>query len=1357
MEKSTILAFIFLMLNTIPIHAQWMNGQAADLVLGQADFTSGMPNAGGTAMSNTLSQPAAVVVDLVNNKMYVSDSQNHRVLRFAYPPGSNQAAEAVLGQIDFMASSDGLSSNELHFPVGLSVDANGHLWVADASNHRVLRFDNAANKANGADADGVLGQPDFDTNSDDTEANGMFEPFDVFADANGTLWVADASNARVLRFDNAANKPNGAAADGVLGQADFTSNTPGTSATLMQFPTSVFVDNNGTLWVADAPNSRVLRFDNATGKPNGAAADGVLGQADFTSDDSGLSAASFSFAIGVFGDELGNIYVADFNNRVLVFSNAVNDPTVTTASYVIGQTDFVSNTTGTTASSLFIEGQLTLPFVDSQNGYLWMPDGANNRVLRYVANGSLSDELKYYVTTDGDDNNDGLSWNNAFASLQKAIEMSEEGNQIWVAQGTYYPTKEQDGTTDNSSAYTFYINKDIQLYGGFAGDETLLTQRPPYETMPTILSADLGIEGDVTDNAYTVIHTQDLSTAFFLDGFFIQDGYSTATSGDLANQIGGGWYNDGQGGTSNPRISNCTFQNNRGNFGGAMYNNGENAGDSSPEYLNCKFIKNNSGATVSSIRGGAIYNNGTDGNSSPTFINCLFVGNALEGSFARGGAIFNESQFSGSASPNIINCTFYGNAAQNGSSTGGAIYNELFFGGTLNCTVSNCIFWNNDDEVVNTNADINFNISYSIFDDGNANGTLILPQHSTDGGNNFDANPLFIDADGTDDLIGTSDDNLRFNFDAPGHNAGNDAVVTASTDIAGDTRILDAAVDMGVYELGCRPIYVNINATSGANNGTTWEDAYINLQDALSATITCDEKVIWVAQGTYLPTANIGGDDSDPHSRENTFEIEESVSVYGGFQGNETALSERDYELYPTILSGNLGEPGVSTDNARYVLFIKNNDNKTFIIDGFNIQDGYSNLGFNQYGGAIYSSFGDGVSDLIVMNCIFKNNYAAERGGAIYLYVEGSKGPLVSDYRGLELINCVFLENDSKNGSALYLRNANTPIAVINAQATNCTFYNNISSVEDINNSVIYIEEGANATSNDLDISNCIFWGNEDEMSRILGNATLNIEHSIIDDGTADGMLMLPADVTDGGNNLDADPLFLDDLNGNLHLSSSSPAINAGDNNAVDATVTQDLAGNERIQNETIDMGAYESAFFPLSVSWLDFVAYRQHKTVLLEWTTANELNNKGFEVEHSKNGRDWLKLDVVSGIGTAQGVQQYHFVHSEPQQGLNYYRLKQGDFDGIYTYSEIRTVFFEKEGNEVSIYPNPTSDVLHIYLESFLENAEVQLIDIFGKVLLQQIVGSQSVLMLNHLPKGVYVLKINHGDTEYVKQMVIQ
>lgn len=358
--------------------AAFANGQRATLVLGHPTFTTRTSGTSATSMKD----PRGIAVDPATGKVFVVDTGNNRVLRFgsSLALASGAAAEAVLGQPDFTSSVDATTATGMRFPASAAIDGAGRLWVADLSNHRVLRFDNAASKANGAAADGVLGQANFTSNTPATSATRMRLPVGVAIDNAGRLWVADTSNHRVLRFDNAASKANGAAADGVLGQVNFTSSELATSATGMLLPHGVAADNNGRLWVIDTDNHRVLRFDSAASKANGAAADGVLGQTNFTSKIFDVSASRFTVPRSAAVDASGRLWLIDENNdRVLRFDNAASKANGAAADGVLGQPDFTSDEVATSQRGLYSPYGVA---IDSANN-IWVADRFNNRAVRF--------------------------------------------------------------------------------------------------------------------------------------------------------------------------------------------------------------------------------------------------------------------------------------------------------------------------------------------------------------------------------------------------------------------------------------------------------------------------------------------------------------------------------------------------------------------------------------------------------------------------------------------------------------------------------------------------------------------------------------------------------------------------------------------------------------------------------------------------------------------------------------------------------------------------------------------------------------------------------------------------------------
>ena len=304
----------------------FMNGQAADLVIGQPDFISNHPNDGGLSASSLFS-PAGLAVDAQGN-LYVSDSFNHRVLEYNAPLTSGMAASMVFGQggsfTTNVSNNGGISANSLFWPEGIALDAQGNLYVADQYNNRVLEYDTPLTTDTTADL--VIGQPDFTTSDSNTTRKGLALPTGVAVDHRGNLYVADSMHSRALEYD--APLTNEPAADRVFGQPDFTSNLPnngGLSASSLYDPSGVALDAREDLYVADTANHRVLVYEHPLASD--AVADRVFGQPDFNSNapNNGLnpSASGLNNPSALTVDALGNLYVADSNNHRVLEYDAV--------------------------------------------------------------------------------------------------------------------------------------------------------------------------------------------------------------------------------------------------------------------------------------------------------------------------------------------------------------------------------------------------------------------------------------------------------------------------------------------------------------------------------------------------------------------------------------------------------------------------------------------------------------------------------------------------------------------------------------------------------------------------------------------------------------------------------------------------------------------------------------------------------------------------------------------------------------------------------------------------------------------------------------------------------------------------
>lgn len=358
------------------------NNAAANLVLGQQDFvTSAFTN---PFTSFRLRVSVSVIVDPVTRKVFVGDGDGDRILRYANASSlvNGAPAEAVFGADSFSDGDGGNTQTRFLDPNALCLDRFGRLWVADPQNNRVLCFEAAAFRGDLPAADLVFGQPNFTTTTSGVTASKMSFPNGVWVDSNDNLWVADSSNNRVLKFSTISNKSSGASADSVIGQANFTTGTAGSGNTGLQFPNSVHVSSSGTLYVSCENAHRVMAFNNAAGLGTNPPASFVYGQPDFATTSSGLTDSKLNSPTGCFVTPDDSLWVTDSsNNRLLRFSSISTKANGAAADGVIGQADFVTGTSGVSSQAFaFPRGTA---FVDA-TGSLWIADRNNNRVLRFA-------------------------------------------------------------------------------------------------------------------------------------------------------------------------------------------------------------------------------------------------------------------------------------------------------------------------------------------------------------------------------------------------------------------------------------------------------------------------------------------------------------------------------------------------------------------------------------------------------------------------------------------------------------------------------------------------------------------------------------------------------------------------------------------------------------------------------------------------------------------------------------------------------------------------------------------------------------------------------------------------------------
>ncbi len=374
-----------------------------------------------------------------------------------------------------------------------------------------------------------------------------------------------------------------------------------------------------------------------------------------------------------------------------------------------------------------------------------------------------------------------------YDTIQAAIDVAVDGDVIIVMPGTYVET--------------------INLRG------KAITLQSSDPTDPNVVLATI-IDGNQAGSVITCNSGEDPNTVII--GFVIRNGY---------NRFGGGVYNA----SSSPTISSCTISGNAADYfgggsGGGMYNS-----SSSPTVSFCTFSGNIARGVGGNVgRGGGMLN---DNSSSPTVNSCTFIGNTA----TDGGGMYNSSSFptvgsctfssnttyydgggmyNSSSSPTVSSCLFSGNTATDG----GGMYNSS------SPNVSNCILWGNS--VGGVGSQIYTDSGTPMFSYCDIQGSYSSGSWEAglgqDLGGNIDSAPLFVDADGLDDSVGTEDDNLQLQPDSPCIDAGDSTSVSAvgdALDIIGNPRAINdptvpdsgvpamvqtvgvvCAIDMGAYE-----------------------------------------------------------------------------------------------------------------------------------------------------------------------------------------------------------------------------------------------------------------------------------------------------------------------------------------------------------------------------------------------------------------------------------------------------------------------------------------------------------------------------------------------------------------------------
>lgn len=653
--------------------------------------------------------------------------------------------------------------------------------------------------------------------------------------------------------------------------------------------------------------------------------------------------------------------------------------------------------------------------------------------------GMMAQSKIYYVSPASSGNGDGSSWANATTLIQ-ALNNAVAGDQIWV-QGFETVTRESNlYVTPAKEGFT--LKSGVQLYGGFKGTETKLTDREtlgkPYQLKyRSVLSGDLQNDDKVdnvdlifpanttrSDNATHVLTLNmnpqpsgnNNTYPTVVNGFTITGGQA-----DGNGEKGGGIYIYGDNSNGgNFRIERCFLFNNYATQGGAVYVSSEvknvNNGES---LINQCVIYNNAAGERAAVenQGGGVYLAG-----AATVVNTSIFNNENGGVRLSSGS-------------KVVNATIARNTGAGVDLTDNA-----------SATVANSIIWGNTSLSAEHQPTFKNSAYHEVMDDDQNDNVYVAKENRGDQyGPMFDAPSVKTSYDRDFDWLQSAYPLWSWNvlegsvMIDKGDNAAYQTDVYGNEDMAGNDRISGPSISgpsisIGAYEYQYLPAsrirYVKQGATG---DGSSWENASGDLQkmiDELAESTPSQAGEVWVAAGTYTPQSQLISGTAYSAS----FRMRDGISVYGGFAGTESTKLERvkksampwDFQN-PTVLEAAYyshddlawtnNKWTLTSDSRHVVWFAPMSGGTAFAnvttLDGVTIQGGYAQGGTGQdnfltdRGAGVYM---DGANAYL-SNCIVRENYATGNGGGVYLK------------DGRVQTSLIYNNNADADGGAVYVEN----------------------------------------------------------------------------------------------------------------------------------------------------------------------------------------------------------------------------------------------------------------------------------------------------------------------------------------------
>ena len=189
------------------------------------------------------------------------------------------------------------------------------------------------------------------------------------------------------------------------------------------------------------------------------------------------------------------------------------------------------------------------------------------------------------------------------------------------------------------------------------------------------------------------------------------------------------------------------------------------------------------------------------------------------------------------------------------------------------------------------------------------------------------------------------------------------------------------------------------------------------------------------------------------------------------------------------------------------------------------------------------------------------------------------------------------------------------------------------------------------------------------------------------------------------------------------------------------------------------NIGIIENASLPVELVSFEASLLAAEKAILLTWITETETNNEGFYLERSRDGVNFEAIHFAQGAGTTQTVHYYNYKDISALSGLNYYRLKQMDFDGKIAYSKTVAVELPFLSNNIMVYPNPAKDQIQLEWDFEAESVEWTLYTAEGRLVrhAEQNASQGLRVSLGDLPRGLYIMRVTVAEVTKIVKLILE